>query len=86
MLNAMAQLVTRVDDELAAAVDELVAAGVVASRSQAVRLGLEGLLDRHRRHVVGASIVEGYSRRPQAESEVGWADAASVAMIGDEPW
>jgi len=82
----MAQLVTRVDDELAAAVDELVATGVVSSRSQAVRLGLERLVDRHRRDVVGAGIVEGYRRRPQTEAEVGWADAASVGMISDEPW
>ena len=44
----MAQLVTRVDDALVAAVDELVVAGVVASRSEAVRVGLERLIDRHR--------------------------------------
>jgi len=82
----MAQLVTRVSDELAAAIDELVANGVVASRSQAVRLGLERLVDRHRRAEVGASIAEGYRRRPQTEPEVGWADEASVGMIADEPW
>ena len=42
----MAQLVTRVDDELAAA----------------------------------------YSAVPQTDSEVGWADEASVRMIAEEPW
>ncbi|MDQ6928552.1 MAG: ribbon-helix-helix domain-containing protein [Actinomycetota bacterium] len=82
----MAQLVTRVDDELAAAVDDLVAHGVVASRSQAVRLGLERLVDRHRRDMVGASIVDGYRKRPQTEAEAGWADEATVAMIADEHW
>jgi Arc/MetJ-type ribon-helix-helix transcriptional regulator len=82
----MAQLVTRVDDELAAAVDELVAAGVVASRSEAVRLGLERLVDRYRRGQVGARIVDGYRRKPQTAAEVGWADAASVGMIAEEPW
>ena len=82
----MAQLVTRVADDLAAAVDELVAAGVVASRSEAVRLGLERLVDRFRRDRVGAEIAEAYRRRPQEASEVGWADEASVRMIGDEPW
>ena len=82
----MAQLVTRVADDLAAAVDDLVAAGVVASRSEAVRLGLERLVDRYRRDRVGAAIVEGYRRHPQDEAEVGWADAASVRMISDEPW
>ena len=82
----MAQLVTRVDDELADAVDELVAAGVVTSRSEAVRLGLRSLIDRHRRDRIGAQIVDGYRERPQDETELGWADEASIRMIGDEPW
>ena len=82
----MAQLVTRVDDEIAAAVDELVAAGVVASRSEAVRVGLEQLLDRHRRGRTGEQIAQGYRVRPQTETELGWTDEASVRMIRDEPW
>lgn len=82
----MAQLVTRVDDELAAAVDELVAAGVVASRSEAVRLGLERLVDRHRRDRIGARIAEGYRALPQTEREIGWADESSIRMIAEEPW
>jgi len=82
----MAQLVTRVEDALASAVDELVAAGVVASRSEAVRVGLERLVDRYRRDRIGACIVEGYRAQPQANPEVGWADESSVRMIADEPW
>jgi Arc/MetJ-type ribon-helix-helix transcriptional regulator len=82
----MVQLVTRVDDDLAAAVDDLVAAGVVASRSEAVRLGLERLVDRFRRDQIGSSIVEGYRTRPQTEAELGWADASSARMIAEEPW
>ena len=82
----MAQLVTRVDDDLAAAVDELVEAGMVASRSEAVRLGLERLVGRWRRDMIGKQIASGYRERPQTESEVGWADESSVRMIADEPW
>lgn len=82
----MAQLVTRVDDELAAAVDELVAAGLVASRSEAVRLGLIRLLERHRRDQLGERIVASYRSRPQQAAEVGWADEATKQMIADEPW
>ena len=82
----MAQLVTRVDDDLAAAVDQLVADGVVASRSDAVRAGLEGLVDRHRRARIGARIVAGYRTHPQTDAEVGWTDASSARMIADEPW
>jgi Arc/MetJ-type ribon-helix-helix transcriptional regulator len=82
----MAQLVTRVEDDLAAAVDELVAAGVVASRSEAVRLGLERLVDRHRRSEIGARIRDGYRSLPQSEAEIAWADEASVRMIAEESW
>jgi Arc/MetJ-type ribon-helix-helix transcriptional regulator len=82
----MVQLVTRMEDDLATAVDELVAAGVVASRSEAVRLGLWQLVDRYRRDQVASSIVDGYRRQPQRDAEVGWADESTVQMIADEPW
>lgn len=82
----MAQLVTRVDDDLARQVDELVAAGVVASRSEAVRNGLERLVDQHRRAQIGAQIIDGYRNLPQVDAEVAWPDAASAQMIADEPW
>jgi len=82
----MAQLVTRVEDQLAAAVDELVEAGIVASRSEAVRLGLERLVDRCRRDEIGSKIARGYRERPQGESELGWTDQSTVRMITEEPW
>jgi len=82
----MAQFVTRLEDRLASEIDRLVAAGVVASRSEAVRLGLERLVDRYRRETIARRIVEGYTRRPQTENEVGWSDKATIEMIGDEPW
>jgi Arc/MetJ-type ribon-helix-helix transcriptional regulator len=82
----MPQMTTRVDEELATAVDELVDAGVVANRSEAVRVGLEQLVDRHRRSEIGRRIVEAYRRKPQTDAEVGWSDEATVRMIADEPW
>lgn len=82
----MAQLVTRIDDELAAAVDDLVSDGVVSSRSEAVRLGLMRLIDRHRRDQIGARIVEGYRAEPQQGGEIGWSDGATGRMVADEPW
>lgn len=82
----MAQVVVRLDDQMTAAVDGLVDEGVVASRSGAVRAGLSLLLDQHRRAAVGARIVEGYTRAPQRDAELGWSDAATRAMIADEPW
>jgi Arc/MetJ-type ribon-helix-helix transcriptional regulator len=74
------------EDDLAAAVDELVAAGVATSRSDAVRLGLRQLVDRHRRGQIASSIVAGYQRLPQTDAQVGWADESTARMIADEPW
>ena len=82
----MAQLVTRIDDDMAAQIDDLVADGSVESRSDAVRRGLEALIDAYRRRRIGAAIADGYRRCPQTQQEVGWADAATAAMIAEEPW
>lgn len=82
----MAQLVTRIKEDLAAQVDDLVERGMVESRSDAVRQGLEMLVDRHRRDRVAAAIVAGYEAHPQTEEEVAWADAATRRMIAEEPW
>ncbi len=86
MLRLVPQIVTRVPRELAAQLDELVADGVFASRSDAVRQGLEAVVDRERRRRIGEAIVEGYRRIPVTEEELAWADAATVAMIEAEPW
>jgi len=88
MRNAecMTQLVTRVADDLIARVDALVDDGAVASRSDAVRRGLEMLVDRERRRRTAAAIVQGYRAIPQDEDEAGWADEATRLMIAEEPW
>ncbi len=82
----MAQLVTRIDDTLVRAVDALVDAGVVQSRSEAVRRGLEAMVERHRRESEGQAIVEGYLRVPQTDEEIGRVDEAARRMIAEEPW
>ena len=82
----MIQIAVRVEDELVAEVDELVRSGVVSSRSDAVRDGLRALVEQQRRRSIATAIVEGYRRLPQTDSEVGWSDAATVAMIAEEPW
>lgn len=82
----MAQLVTRVGDHLVEQIDELVEQGLVASRSEAVRVALTALIDRHRRRRIGTEIVDAYRQLPQSEAELGWADEATRRMIAEEPW
>ncbi len=81
----MAQLVTRVNDSLMTEVDRLVAQGVVANRSEAVRLSLERLVDQHRRRRVGAEIADAYRRRPQTAEELAGLDASTRALVAEEP-
>ncbi len=80
------QLVTRVPDSVAEALDDLVERGVFASRSDAVRAGLEAVVERERRDAIGRAIVDGYRRIPQDADDLVWSDAATSAMIADEPW
>lgn len=82
----MTQFVTRLDDRLAADVDALVADGIVANRSEAVRLALKRLVDEHRRRQIGAEIAAGYRRQPQTDDELIGLDRATRALIEDEPW
>lgn len=85
----MTQLVTRVPQELVDAMDrELIEHGVVANRSEAVRLALERLVDTERRRRIGEQIVEGYQRIPQTDDDefAAWAEASARRMIEEEPW
>lgn len=82
----MTQLVTRIDNELARSIDQLIAEGVVQSRSDAVRRGLHALIEETRRRRTGEAIIAGYTHRPQTDDEVAWADQATRRMITDEPW
>lgn len=82
----MAQVVTRLDDKLVADLDGLVTDGLVANRSEAVRIGLERLVEEHRRQRIGEEIVEGYRRQPQTDEEIAGAERATRASIEEEPW
>ncbi len=82
----MTQLVTRIDNDLAKSIDQLIAEGVVESRSDAVRKGLHALIEQTRRRRTAEAIIAGYTRQPQTDADVAWADEATVQMIADEPW
>ena len=82
----MTQVVTRLDDELVAGLDGLVADGLVANRSEGVRMALAKLVDEHRRQRIGAEIVAGYTRQPQTEEELAGLDQDTRSLVAEEPW
>ena len=82
----MTQFVTRLDEGLADEVDALIEAGVVPSRSEAVRLGLRTLVEAQRRRRTGRQVVEGYRSQPQTNDETAGRDQANRALIAEEPW
>jgi len=83
---ARVQFVVRVPESLVASVDALVSDRRFASRSEVVRAGLEALIERERRGAIGSAIVAGYERQPQDGDDLEWPDAATAAMIAEEPW
>lgn len=84
--HCMTQIIARIDSDLADRIDELIAAGEVESRSDAVRRGLHALIERTRRRRTADAIVAGYTRQPQQDDDGLWADEATAAMIAAEPW
>ena len=84
--GGMTQFVTRIDDRLALAVDDLIELGVFESRSEAVRAGLHVIVDRERRKLIGEQINAGYKRLPETDEEMAEAHAHGRAMIFEEPW
>jgi Arc/MetJ-type ribon-helix-helix transcriptional regulator len=79
-------LLVSVPDSTAQAIDGLVDAGVYRSRSDAVRVGLAMIVDRDRGRATGRAIAERYRRPPPEIDALGRSDAASSAMIAEEPW
>ncbi len=80
------QVPTRFTEAEVQALDEMVADGVARSRSHAIRLAVERLVEAHRREQVGRSIVEAYTALPQTAEEDDLAMASAIAMTEAESW
>lgn len=66
--------------------DDLVARGLVGSRSEAMRLSLQAFVDEHRRRATGERIAAAYRTLPQTAEELAGLDASTRALIDEEPW
>jgi Arc/MetJ-type ribon-helix-helix transcriptional regulator len=83
---ATEQIAVRVPEDLLAQLDDLVAAGVYASRAAAVRAGIEAVMELERRRKTDAVVVEGYRRIPATAAEKDAAIASMREAIAEEPW
>lgn len=66
--------------------DELVASGRYATRADAVRAGLETIVEREQQRDIDQAIAEGYRRHPPTKVEERWAETAGQDLIAEEPW
>ena len=80
------QVPTRFHSDEVDKLDELVSAGLAASRSEVVRLAVARLYDEHRRRKIGEAIVAGYRAHPQTAEEDAMAAANAVALTEAEAW
>lgn len=62
------QIAVRLPAPLLDEIDALVDSGRFETRAEAIRAGIEGLVDQEHRKRVGEAIVEGYTRFPQSEN------------------
>lgn len=80
------QIAVKLTDELLRAVDELVTSGDARNRSDAVRRGLQRLLEERRRHEVDRAFAAGFARLPETEQELADARRSASEAIAEEPW
>jgi Arc/MetJ-type ribon-helix-helix transcriptional regulator len=77
---------TRFTDDELMLLDELVALGAGANRSDVIRRGVHHLADTVRRAQVGQAIARSYAEEPQDAADDALAMANAVAMTEAEPW
>jgi Arc/MetJ-type ribon-helix-helix transcriptional regulator len=80
------QLAVKLPESTVEEIDGLIKSGRFANRTGAVRAALDRMLGEIREERVTAAIVAGYRRTPPTEAEDEWAEAATRAMILEEPW
>jgi Arc/MetJ-type ribon-helix-helix transcriptional regulator len=80
------QIAIKLTDELVGEVDRLVERGDFASRSQAIRTGLEGLVADRRRQELDRRYRDAMARFPETDEEIVEARRSAVDAINEEPW
>lgn len=80
------QIAVKLPEGLLDALDALVARGGARNRSDAVRRGLELLLEERRNGAIDQAFRDGYARVPETDQEMADARRLAEEAIADEPW
>lgn len=80
------QIAVKLPDDLLERIDTLVSEGVFASRSAAVRHGLETVVEKRKRELIDEAFREGFRRFPETEEELQEATRLAIESIEEEPW
>ena len=76
----------RMPDDRVARIDELVRAESYESRASFIVEAINRLVDELEQREIDRRIVEGYTRIPQTDEELRWAEASARRSIEEEPW
>lgn len=80
------QIAVKVPDELLGEVDRLVERGAFASRSQAIRSGLEAMVSSLHRRDLDQRYRDAFASLPETDDELADARRLAADAIRDEPW
>lgn len=80
------QIAVKLPDALAGRLDLLVRDGSFASRSQALRAGLEAMLASRENEALKRHYRDAFARCPETPEEIADATRLAVDSIHDEPW
>jgi Arc/MetJ-type ribon-helix-helix transcriptional regulator len=87
MLQGMlTQIALRIPEECIIELDELVAEGQVATRSEAARYAIVHFLEDRRTERDVQRLIDSYVAAPQTDEEVADALVVLNALIAEEPW
>jgi Arc/MetJ-type ribon-helix-helix transcriptional regulator len=79
-------ITVRMSQDRVKRVDALIASGAFSTRAELVREAVDRLLSAEEQAAIDRAIVEGYTRMPQTEEELRWAEAAARRSVAAEPW
>jgi Arc/MetJ-type ribon-helix-helix transcriptional regulator len=85
-LGMTIQIAVKLPDDLVQEIDRLIDGGAFASRSQAVRSGLEAIVVSRRRAEIGRRYEDAMLRLPETRDELADATRLAVNAIEEEPW